>query len=187
MNSKNLFIIENKFSEKYINMIEESCIQSPWNYSSNITYNDPNYKHIVDGCVSEFDKKTCQYWLYQYLIYKSFEQINFDVKKIIRIRKRLTFPNNLLYNIPYQPHIDHHFEHLTLLYYVNESDGDTYIYNEKFTRESGALKNFSILKKINFKKGRVAIFNGMNYHASSLSSKNNRIVLNINVSGNFKK
>lgn len=180
-------IIENLFSNQYMDRIEESCTQSPWNYSNNITYTDSNFKHIVNGYSYKFDKKTHQYWLYQYLIYKSFEQINFDIKKIIRIRKRLTLPNNLLYNIPYQPHTDYSFEHLTLLYYVNKSDGDTYVYNEKFDKEDNIPENFSILKKINFKKGKVAIFNGTNYHASSLSSKNNRVVLNINVSGNFKK
>lgn len=163
--------------------IEDSCTESFWKYSNNITYGE-DYKNIQNGFSFSFPNKSRQYFLYQYLIFKSCEKINFKVKKVLRIRKRLTYPNKEKYNIPYQPHIDYNFNHLVLLYYVNESDGDTYIYKEKCNKNP---KNFSILEKVNFKRGNVLIFNGKNYHASSLSSKNNRIVLNINLIGKFKK
>ena len=193
MELKNPIIIQNLFSEKYMNIIEDSCIKSSWSYSNNITYGE-NCNDIQNGFSNSFDNETIQYHLFQYLIFKSCEKINFKVDKVIRIRKRLTYPNKEKYNIPYQPHTDYNFDHLVLLYYVNDSDGDTYIYKEKnnrknlinFFKNKKEINNLSILQKINFKRGDVVIFNGKNYHASSLSSKSNRIILNINVSGKFK-
>lgn len=189
MNLKDPFIIENLLSEKYMNIIEESCIQSAWKYSNDISYGEnSNTTNIVNGYNRVLNKGAIQYWLYQYLIFKSFEKINFDIKKILRIRKRLTFPNTSLYDIPYQPHVDYNFEHLSMIYYVNESDGCTFIYNEQFNmKDKNSPENYSILKKVNPQRGKIVIFNGKNYHASSLSSRKNRIILNINVTGDFKK
>lgn len=183
---KSPIIIENLLSEKYMDRIEDSCIKSHWKYINNITYGE-NYEDIINGFTNSFDDKSVQYFLYQYLIFKICEKINFKVEKIIRIRKRLTYPSEKKYNIAYHPHVDHYLNHLVLVYYVNESDGDTYIYKEKSSTKNKYPKNFSILEKIKFKRGNVLVFNGKNYHASSLSSKNNRIILNISISGKFEE
>jgi hypothetical protein len=190
MKLKSPIILDNLFSEEYMKKIEESCIEGSWKYSNNITYGE-NYDDIRNGFSMIVEDNTSQYFLYQYLIFKSCEKINFKVKKSIRIRKRLTYSNKEKYNIPYQPHVDFDDEHLVLLYYVNDSDGDTFVYKEKYSKKNKLnsdnvnIENLSLLKKIEFKRGRVVIFNGRNFHASSLSSSNPRIVLNINLYGKF--
>ena len=75
-------------------------------------------------------------------------------------------------NKPHQAHVDRDDFHYTMLYYVNDSDGSTNIFD---------YKGEKVVQKIEPKKGRAVIMNGDTYHASS-SPKNhsNRIVLNYN-------
>jgi hypothetical protein len=181
-------ILDDLFSKKYMEKIEESCVESLWRYANNVTYGE-KYDNIQNGFSFSFDENCLQHSLFQYLIFKSCEKINFKVEKIIRIRKRLTYPNKEKYNIPYQLHTDFNYDNLVLLYYVNHSDGDTFIYKEKFNKKNKVnnIKKFHLLEKVSFKKGRVVIFDGKNYHASSLSSSDSRIILNINLTGKFVK
>jgi hypothetical protein len=62
---------------------------------------------------------------------------------------------------------------LVILYYVNDSDGDTYFF--------GKEKDSELVQKITPKKNRAVIFDGSTWHASSLPSKNHRIVINFNL------
>jgi len=69
------------------------------------------------------------------------------------------------------PHIDRLDDHTVAIYYVNDSDGDTVIFNSDMT----------IFKSITPKRGRMIVFNGKYYHAGRhpiLSDK--RIVINFN-------
>jgi hypothetical protein len=181
-------ILDDLLSIEYMKKIEESCNESSWGYLNNITYGE-EFDDIQNGFSFSFDENSLQYFLLQYLIFKSCEKINFKVEKISMLRKRLTYPNQEKYNTPYQPHVDSEDKHLVLLYYVNCSDGDTFIYKEKFNEKNklNDIKKFHLLEKVQFKKGRIVIFDGKNYHASSLSSSNSRIILNINLKGKFEK
>lgn len=78
------------------------------------------------------------------------------------------------------PHIDFADDftkkHYTVLYYVNNSDGDTFVFNE--TKRS---KEYTILKQISPKKGKLFIFDGEHFHASSRPKDNEfRIVMTLN-------
>ena len=94
-------------------------------------------------------------------------------EKLIRIRAGMFIQDQTKH--PHLPHVDFLYEHTTMLYYVNDSDGPTKLYNADKT---------IIVKEIHPKKGRVLFFDGLTYHASS-SPKNHpsRIVLNYNFSG----
>jgi len=80
------------------------------------------------------------------------------------------------------PHVDYDtfdFKRWTMIYYINDSDGDTLIFNE--TWEGVPIKNFTIDKKISPKRGRAVIFPGDRFHCGTtpIISKA-RIVANIN-------
>lgn len=69
------------------------------------------------------------------------------------------------------PHIDDSRPHIALIYYVNDSDGDTHFY------EKGKL-----VKTVSPKKGSAVMFKGHIYHASSSPVQNRfRIVINYNL------
>jgi hypothetical protein len=68
------------------------------------------------------------------------------------------------------------------LYYVNDSDGDTFLFNR--TKKDGPIPKDSeleILKRVSPKKGRVVLFDGSRYHSSSGPSKDVRCIINFNV------
>ena len=88
-------------------------------------------------------------------------------------------------------HVDTDIDHRVCILYLNESDGDTIIYNEEYNAD-GNLDTFEYAKKItncNFteserhspEKNKAIIFNGNKYHSSSTPQfHKERIVLNIN-------
>lgn len=71
------------------------------------------------------------------------------------------------------PHIDNGFiEQITAIYYVNDSDGDTYFFDE----------DGKVTQQITPKKGRLVWWKGRIFHAKSSPTKSpNRIVLNFNL------
>lgn len=82
------------------------------------------------------------------------------------------------------PHTDWEFPHYTFLYYANDSDGDTILFNEmRDVRNKSEHQHdeFTIKKRIMPKRGRAIIFNGLYYHSSSQPQyHDSRIVINMN-------
>ena len=79
-----------------------------------------------------------------------------------------------------------------LLYYVNDSDGNTILYDktiddipfeEHYPDEHYDL---NITHSITPKKGRVLFFDGRHYHAPSSPSKSMRCVITLDLFGNFQ-
>ena len=120
------------------------------------------------------------------------DKSNISIKDIYRIRLGLITPEeNPKTNLA---HVDHFINHYTFLLYLNDSDGDTVLYNEKFDPEKcpddeqginfiidhlgGKL---TVAKKVSPKPNRVVVFDGLQYHASTPPSKSGRIAINYNV------
>ena len=61
-------------------------------------------------------------------------------------------------------HTDQTYPHKVLLYYVNDSDGDTFIFNEKRGEEFDKL---TIKQRVTPKQGRAVFFDGDYLHSSS--------------------
>lgn len=78
------------------------------------------------------------------------------------------------------PHFDSKNEKdITVLYYVSDSDGDTFFFNEKFKNEF-IPNEVTLQKRITPKKGRAVIFNSNQFHASSPpTTKDFRCVINM--------
>jgi hypothetical protein len=91
-------------------------------------------------------------------------------------------------NIKETIHIDRYEPHISMIYYINDSDGDTkfyklndgnilecmkYIQKEEYNR-------FTQIKSISPKKGKVVVFDGLIPHQSTYPKKGNRYVINFN-------
>lgn len=65
----------------------------------------------------------------------------------------------------HSPHIDLDIPHKVFLYYIDDSDGYTWLFNERFSGER--VSNLTVSDRIEPKAGRGILFDGFQYHASS--------------------
>ena len=80
-------------------------------------------------------------------------------------------------------HIDLPEDHYACVYYVNDSDGDTIIYEQnRYDTECGS-QNVQLKehKRVTPKKGRVVIFDGARFHCSSQPRNNYRCIINFDL------
>ena len=86
------------------------------------------------------------------------------------------------------PHVDSYVKGAwNVIYYIDNSNGDTVIYNERTQdpnryMEMAKADKFTEMTRITPKKGRAVAFKGDLFHASTLPIKTWRPVLNINLS-----
>ena len=105
--------------------------------------------------------------------------ISFYWENLFRVKLNVKFnhkPSNSLKTNP--PHIDTEYStpFFIGLYYVNNSDGNTIIY------DGNSEENFKIIKEIEPKKGRLVLFDGSKYHSASHPIKSKkRVIINYNV------
>ena len=106
------------------------------------------------------------------LLFSFCDKAGVPFKTLLRIRLGL-FTQNAAGGPHHNPHVDFYLPHYNALYYVNDSDGDTFIFNEtydevslersvEYTRDS----RFTVARQISPKKGRMIGFDGKHYHAS---------------------
>ncbi len=100
------------------------------------------------------------------------KKINLPYKRVLRSRANLVFKDGSVGGTGI--HVDFEEEHTVVLYYVNESDGDTTLYADDLGKE--------VLQTISPKKGRVIIFDGLIKHSAGVPVNHpTRIVLNYNL------
>jgi hypothetical protein len=91
------------------------------------------------------------------------------------------------------PHVDSEIQHKTGLIYLNNSDGNTILYNEKYDVTSGMTpydyfvktldQTISIKESVESRKNRLLLFNGLHYHSSTTPTNvDRRITINFNYS-----
>ena len=95
------------------------------------------------------------------------------LRELIHGKVFLQIPNTCLdHPQEYKLHKDQHYDHLVMLYYATDTDGDTYFYNDKEGKD--------IITQVSPKKGRIVFFDGNIWHSGSNTTKDLRIVLNYN-------
>lgn len=118
------------------------------------------------------------------LLYTFCDTAKVPFNRLLRIRLGL-FPRTRIDALHHNPHVDFYQPHYNALYYVNDADGDTFVFNETFEQVSQEQsfawtrdKKFTIAKRIAPKKGRMIGFDGKHYHASMHPMESNhRIVI----------
>ena len=105
--------------------------------------------------------------------------INFNFENLFRAKLNIKFNHSNSPSLKINPpHIDNDYSRpfFIAIYYVNNSDGNTIIY------EGGDVNNLTKIKEIEPKKGRLILFDGSKYHSAShpVDSKK-RIIMNYNL------
>ena len=101
---------------------------------------------------------------------------------ITRAKANLTFPDPHINSQHTEaPHTDHSWPHYVFLYYINDSDGDTILYNEKFDDNKEVV--LTEQARVSPKAGRAILFDGLHYHSPLTPTKNYRAVINLTFVG----
>ena len=79
------------------------------------------------------------------------------------------------------PHVDSSDPHIATIFYLNDSDGNTVIYNEPYTKVEDVDGELTVQKEIEPKANRLVIFDGMYIHTGHVPANHNtRVILNSN-------
>lgn len=111
------------------------------------------------------------------------DRCNMDFKNIVRCKVNMTTP------IPRRdfdkdnfsiPHIDHRgINNTTAIFYVDDSDGDTVIFNEVY--DGSIPESVTVKDRVKPKSNKLIVFDGNMYHAGSLPlDYKSRITINFN-------
>lgn len=174
-----LTIIDNFLTPSYFEEIHRLLISwdFPWYCQPDITTgldtgNGVGFSHnfFVDSPTSPYCNLVMPF-LYQV-------KDTCGAKQILRCRGDLTVinPNKLRHS----PHVDFKFPHYSAIFYVNDSDGETVFFNQKWS-ETQSYENLSILEVVDPKPNRVVIFDGDMIHTGhSPEHHQTRVILNSN-------
>ena len=107
----------------------------------------------------------------KYLLDKFLEETKLECKSIVRCRANYMVCQPSKETLPCPPHVDGDYPHHVLLYYVNDSDGDTVLY-----------QNGEVLTTVNPVQGRFLFFSGSDMHSATPPNKHDkRIAINYNL------
>lgn len=191
-----MIIIDDFLPAKEFKELQSTIMSNgfPWFYVEHVSL-PPEDRHFVKD---ELAKETDGYY---HILYDREENVTSFANSILEnfyrrienhfgytrnhlIRSRLSVKtpkigfNKENYNLP---HVDYYYDHDTIIYYVNDSDGDTRFFNEFFVKEEPKNLKCTVQQLVTPKENRFVIFNGLQYHtASNPFDVSRRIVININ-------
>jgi len=122
-------------------------------------------------------------------------KLNMEFVKDYRYKINWTTPITENYDFKNLIHIDMDVDHIAIVYYINDTNGDTiFLNNEKGNSSESHQSNFKgidldefeIVNKISPKKGRAIIFDGNIYHYGEYPTITDRFVLNFDLVGKHK-
>ena len=199
----NIYVFDDIIEKPYQELIKETLIGGdgfptvdnvdedfPWYYTSDVTDNSHEgpfqgrwgfgheYVTSEEGVISSFHN------LFLGLIKNSCKKLKIKKVDVLQGRSFLSTPTNIPKEDVDTPHYDMDAPHFVMLYYVNDSDGDTIIYNEKTRFDNCNADDemkFTIKKKVSPKQGRVVLFDGRHWHAAEQPNHNLRCIVNYNL------
>ena len=186
MIKNNIYIFDDiidKPSQKQIQQILFN--QAEWTFCPDVT--NPNNKQQRPGFSHYFVKDKQEVSKYNQNMMKILNnataKINFKRKDVLQGRSFLQLPLNLIDRSIDAPHVDADQPHLVVLYYVNDSDGETVIYENKFQGYENVpmFKDLQEKQRVTPKAGRVVLFDGFYWHTSYQPVHNVRCIINYNL------
>jgi hypothetical protein len=178
-------IIDNITPISFQNKIKHilNDINFPWYFSNTIAKNPNNFKYnsnVIDapGFTNSLwnslpnEQQSNLFHIVSTILYFFEEKTNFKIKEIIRIRIRKTiqYPGHDENKFT-PPHVDleNVDKYYSLVYYVDDSDGDTFLFKNKYEEGKSVLygDETELLVRVPPKKGRALFFDGKTYHSGN--------------------
>jgi hypothetical protein len=152
----------------------DSSIPSFWSANDTIGYTNVIYAN------GEIINDKMMAWCLQ-ILDSSLDKAGVELDELIRIQANLLYRHvspHYKEGMWTTAHVDQQYNHNVLLYYINDSDGDTVLFNEKRGDE---FDHFTELERVKPKAGSAILFDGRYFHSASNPINNNkRLVINFN-------
>jgi len=198
-------ILDDLIEEELQNQIEDSMFDCLWTYTSdNVLGSKTSEKEyrkflnpfqydisptFVANIASSANKKIYDKALP--VVKKGCDKINFNIEKIERFIAGIhaTIRDKQRHNTI---HTNRDIPHLVMLYYVNDSDGDTILYDKTLKDIPFEIDypddycKLNITHRISPKKGRILFFDGSVYHSPSTPTKSMRCIISLDLFGEFR-
>lgn len=186
-----MIVIDDFLNQSYADEVEKHCINNlQYSYDRNTSYeyiskpNDNTYDVGQMSCLL-LGNGTNHYFgnVLLPMIWLAKDKIpTITINDIGRVKANILlkqqFPKDH-YNSPHQDQTESNY--ISMVYYVNASDGDTVLFNE-FNLDN----NFTVYKRIQPKKNRLVVFESNRFHASSNPTEHqDRFVLNFVLEGSL--
>jgi hypothetical protein len=108
------------------------------------------------------------------------------VDKFLRVRVNLTVKNSDQRTLPIHTDLNGRFGGFSFMYYINDSEGPTTLYNKMYDGKKTTVEDLSIIKEIHPKAGACAIFYSDRFHSWSYPHTSQfRLSANVNFTGEF--
>ena len=184
-----MLIVDNLISKPYQEEIKETLldIKFPWGFIPDVTSagSDINAPALIHNYRWGSTTHSPYYDIVAPIASIGAEAVNYKFNNVIQCRSFLQFPlSTTFYNKDIDLlHIDLNYEHLVVLYYVLDSDGETLITSKTYDQEQEHYldKVEDVVMRVTPKQGRAVIFNGKYYHTAQQPKDNVRCIINFNV------
>lgn len=199
MKKSSLQIFDDFLEQKTFGEISEFVLSTkfPWFYGEHVSLDPAEADGMEDPLAvetwgfhhsiyeKEWDVKSFTYKIFEPLIEKIIRDFGFSHDHLIRARTSLKFQKqdhtSDNYNIP---HVDYCFPHESFIFYLNDSDGDTRIFDEWHDpgrSNTDMVTIFNTQARVIPKANRLIWINGLQYHTASNPINNHkRVIANIN-------
>tara|TARA_B100000427_G_C15240043_1_gene477344 strand:+ start:15 stop:617 length:603 start_codon:yes stop_codon:yes gene_type:complete len=190
-------VIDNVLDEDYFFQLQSHMLSNnwPWYFNSNITNgesvdNSTNYG-FFNCIIKQREERTIGPFGTSVIPrpYNVDTDVNIDLlnafistvsshvgsKQIIRMRMDMTVNRGQSYLN--EPHVDLTYPHTTTIFYVNDVDGNTLIYDQM----NGDDSELTIKQEIQPKANRLIVFDGLHLHTGHTPTTcNQRVLINSN-------
>ncbi len=188
--------IANAIPKKYQDQVESELASNTmtWCFHEEVAHAGSRFKntfsgfshmaYLIEGETAEFSPMSS---LLLPILFVFCEKANIEFNTLLRIRVGL-FTKTAVEAEHHNPHVDFSQPHHTAVYYVNDSDGDTFVFDQTFddvsVKDSAKFANegkFTVAGRVSPRKGTMMCFDGRHYHASMHPMKaNKRIAITFN-------
>ena len=176
MKNKFIHVYDDVINRELQDYIEHMILYSEdleWNYVNSLNkswWDDVWFcSHFYSYAQDEVYNKD-YFFLFIQILYRFAGFSNISVEEILEARAFKQPPSvNPGANMEWA-HQDLNIPHWVCLYYVNDSDGDTILFEDD---------KKTVIQQVTPKKGRIVFFDGNIYHTSSKPKNNIRSVINI--------
>lgn len=140
-------------------------------YNKNSTVNRDEFVLLSHTFYLDSVRNSDNYLLSDFVFNRFLFRTNIGFTKLIRSKSNLQLSHKTD-KLHTTPHIDSSESHKVVIYYANDTDGDTFFFDQ----------NLNIVKTISPKKGRFIMFDGSVFHAAGF---NHHSPFRININFNF--